>query len=191
LLTMLTAGVYGVVRDWDDNAGGLETTLDETIAVLQIERALLGAFPHSYRDPSTLARHVYFDGQRQELGWVSSVSPQRSSGLTAWRLYAVSGEGVYLQLAPALSDHPGQRLLAAESVLLLENYSLEFNYLYEDLNFNRRWRNDWPGKDLQALPMAVHVRLIPGRSSSLPERDIVAPVMATEHRSLRPQLELL
>lgn len=191
LLTMLTAGVYGVIRDWDNNAEGLETSLDETIAMLQIERALLGAFPHSYRDPNTLGRHVYFDGQRQELGWVSSVSPQRSPGLTAWRLYAVAGEGVYLQLAPALSDHPGQRLQAAEPVLLLENYSLEFNYLYEDLNFNRRWRDDWPGTDLQSLPMAVHVRLTPGRGSTLPERDIVAPVMATEHRALRPQLELL
>lgn len=191
LLTMLTAGVYGVIRDWDNNSHALETTLDETIALLQIERALLGAFAHSYRDPDTLGRHVYFDGQAQQLGWVSSVSPQRSAGLTAWHLYSISNEGIYLQLAPALSDHPGQRLQAAEPILLLANYTIEFNYLYEDMNFNRRWRGDWSGFELQVLPWAVHVRLTPGRNTDLPIRDIVAPLMAREHRSLPPQLELL
>src|SRR5690606_23660518 len=74
LLTMLTAGVYGVVRDWDNNAAGLENSLEEAVALLQLERALHGAFPHSYRDMETLGYHVYFDGQADQLSWVSTVS---------------------------------------------------------------------------------------------------------------------
>lgn len=198
LLTMLTAGVYGVIRDWDNNAAGLEKTLDQTVAILQLERALQGAFPHSYRDLETLGRHVYFEGEPDQLSWVSSVSPQRNAGLTAWRIYSEPDTGVVLQLAPALSDHPGERLNEAEAILLLPGYELEIQYLYEDLDFQRRWRDEWSGMDLQSLPMAVHVRLTTtdrstpaGSGDNNGPVDIVAPVLSTQHRSIQPTQELL
>ncbi|MEX0739234.1 MAG: prepilin-type N-terminal cleavage/methylation domain-containing protein [Pseudohongiella sp.] len=192
LLTMLTAGMYGVIRDWDNNAEGLERSLDETVAVLQLERALQGAFPHSYRDPDTQARHVFFVGERDALSWVSTVSPQRNPGLTAWRLYDEPGEGVYLQLAPALSDNPQQRLAAAEPRLLLANYTLEFSYLFEDLALERRWRDSWEGEELTALPLAVHILLRPtGDAPRTGELNIIAPVRTTEHRNLTPTTGLL
>lgn len=192
LLTMLTAGMYGVVRDWDNNAEGLERSLDETVAVLQLERALQGAFPHSYRDPDTQARFIFFAGERETLSWVSTVSPQRSAGLTAWRLYDEPGTGVYLQLAPALSDNPQQRLDAAEPRLLLADYSLEFSYLFEDLQFERRWRDSWAGDELAALPLAVHILLRPsGDGIRTDAFDIVVPVRTTQHRSLTPNTGLL
>lgn len=192
LLTMLTAGMYGVIRDWDNNAQGLEDTLDETVAILQLERALQGAFPHSYRDPDTLARHVFFAGEASALSWVSTVSPQRDAGLTAWRLYDEPGTGVFLQLAPALSDNPQQRLQDAEPRLLLADYSLEFRYLFEDLEFERRWRDEWDGTELMALPMAVHILLRPARVSGATEDlDVVAPIRTVEHRNLTPSTGLL
>lgn len=192
LMTMLTAGMYGVIRDWDNNAQGLEATLDETVAILQLERALQGAFPHSYRDPDTLARQVYFAGDLASLSWVSTVSPQRSGGLTAWRLYDEPGEGVYLQLAPALSDNPQQRLDDAEPRLLLADYTLEFSYLFEDLDFERRWRDSWDGAELMALPMAVHIHLRPTRDSALTEElDVIAPIRTVEHRNLTPNTGML
>ncbi|WP_083264482.1 PulJ/GspJ family protein [Pseudohongiella acticola] len=192
LLTMLTAGMYGVIRDWDNNAEGLENSLDETVALLQLERALQGAFPHSFRDPDTLARQVFFVGEPDSLSWVSTVSPQRAPGLTAWRLYDEPGTGVFLQLAPALSDNPLQRLEDAEPRLLLADYSLEFNYLFEDLEFARRWRDTWDGGELLALPMAVHIVLQPtARNARNDELDIVASVRAVEHRNLTPNTGLL
>ena len=192
LLTMLTAGMYGVIRDWDNNAEVLERSLDETVAVLQLERALQGAFPHSYRDPDTQARHIFFGGEREALNWVSTVSPQRNAGLTAWRLYHEPGEGVYLQLAPALSDNPQQRLDAAEPRLLLADYTIEFSYLFEDLEFERRWRSSWEGDALMALPMAVHIVLRPARDGARTgELDMIAPVRAVEHRNLTPNTGLL
>ncbi|MDO8906997.1 MAG: prepilin-type N-terminal cleavage/methylation domain-containing protein [Pseudohongiella sp.] len=198
LLTMLTAGVYGVIRDWDNNAAGLEKTLEQTVVTLQLERALQGAFPHSYRDRDTLGRHVYFEGERDQLSWVSSVSPQRNQGLTAWRLYSEAGEGIYLQLAPAFSDHPGERLDAAQPILLLEGYALEIQYMFEDLEFQRRWREEWSGMELQSLPMAVHIRLTAidrsvrnrAEDQSAPI-DIIAPIHSTQHRSIQPTQELL
>lgn len=192
LLTMVTAGVYGVIRDWDNNAEGLEQTLDETIAVLQLERALQGAFAHSYRNPDTLVREIFFAGDRDTLSWVSTVSPQRNAGLTAWRLYAEAGEGVYLQLAPALTDNPAQRLDAAEPRLLLANYSVEFRYLFEDVEFDRRWRDAWGGDEILALPLAVHIRLRPDADARLTEDiDLIAPIHAWQHRSLESATELL
>ncbi|HDZ08714.1 prepilin-type N-terminal cleavage/methylation domain-containing protein [Pseudohongiella sp.] len=192
LLTMLTAGMYGVVRDWDNNAEGLERSLDETVALLQLERALQGAFPHSYRDTDTLARHVFFTGEPEALSWVSTVSPQRNAGLTAWRLYDEPGTGVYLQLAPALSDNPQQRLQDAEPRLLLADYTVEFNYLFEDLEFARRWRDTWAGDELTALPMAVHILLRPDADSARSEEiNVIAPIRTVEHRSLAPTTGLL
>jgi general secretion pathway protein J len=190
LLSMLTAGVYGVVRDWDNNAERLEQDLEQTIAILQLERALQGAFAHSYRDMRTLARHVFFTGESDELSWVSTVSPQRTGGLTAWRLYSTR-EGTFLQLAPALSDEPSDRLQEAAPRLLFADYRAEFQYLYEDLQFQRRWRSDWPGPVFNLLPLAVHVRLVPIDDEMAEPLDIIAPLMAREHRSLRPQLERL
>lgn len=194
LLTMLTAGVYGVVRDWDNNAEGLERTLEQSTALLQLERALQGAFPHSYRNTNTLGREVYFDGLSAEVAWVSSVSPQRNSGLTAWRLYSVNDQGVFLQLAPALSDHPGQRLRDAEAILLIDGYQAEFSYLFEDLQFERRWREDWDGALLQSLPLAVHMRLTPmgpGNDRMDEVIDVIAPIRSTQHRSIQPTQAML
>ncbi|HBN14304.1 MAG TPA: hypothetical protein DD407_04630 [Pseudohongiella sp.] len=191
LMTMLTAGMFSVVRDWDNNASALENNLDESIAILQLERALQGAFPHSYRDPETLGRHVYFEGESNQLSWVSTVSPERRDGLTAWRLFWRGDEGVYLQLAPALSDEPTARLDEAEPRLLLPGYRVSFQYLYEDLEFERLWREDWPAFTFSVLPFAVHVRLEPIDDRNVETLDIVAPVNARQHRSIRPNLELI
>lgn len=188
LSAMLTAGVYGVIRDWDDNSGALEDTLDQTVATLQIERALQGAFPHSYRDPSTLGRHVYFEGENNRLAWVSSVSPQRNPGLTAWQLYADSDQRIMLQLAPALSDHPGERLQNAEPLLLLTDYQLQIRYLFEDLQFQRVWREEWSGMALQSLPLAVHISLTSADDGVI---EIIAPIHSTQHRSIQPMQEFV
>lgn len=191
LLSMLTAGVYGVVRDWDDNAAALESSLDQTISLLQLERALQAAFPHSYRDPDTLGRHVFFDGQQDQLSWVSTVSPDRSVGLMAWRLSNDPDLGVMLQLAPALTDDPSLRLAESEMRVLLPGYQAEFQYMYEDLQFSRRWREDWPAFEFNILPMAAHISFVPLDGDTDIELDIIAAIAAREHRSIRPNLELI
>lgn len=187
LLSLLSTGVYIVAEDWNRNSDSLDESLDEALAVLQIERALLGAFPHSYTDDETLTREIYFNGEDDYLSWVSTVSPQRNPGLTAWEMYADGDDGVFLTLAPAFSDNPDERLSATEPRLLLANYTLEISYLYEGLNESKLWTDEWIGSEELGLPLAVYVHFIPlnEREDDKQELEIIAPIKNNAHRSIR------
>lgn len=188
LLGLLSSGVYIVADDWNRNSDVLDKSLDQALAVLQIDRALHGAFPHSYTNFDTLGREIYFHGEDDYLSFVSAVSPQRSPGLTVWEMYSVADEGVYLSLVPAFSDNPTQRLSESEPILVLENYTAEFSYLYQDLNENRLWIDEWLGEEEQSLPLAVYVRFVPERDFEdvNEELEIVARIKNNQHRSIRP-----
>jgi len=188
LLGLLSSGVYIVADDWNRNSDVLDNSLDQALAILQIDRALQGAFPHSYTNFDTLGREIYFHGEDDTLSFVSTVSPQRSPGLTVWQMYSVADEGVYLSLVPAFSDNPTQRLSESEPLLVLENYTAEFSYLYQDLNENRLWIDEWLGEEELSLPLAVYVRFVPERDfvDVNEELEIVARIKNNLHRSIRP-----
>ena len=188
LLGLLSSGVYIVADDWNRNSDVLDKSLDQALAVLQIDRALHGAFPHSYTNFDTLGREIYFHGEDDYLSFVSAVSPQRSPGLTVWEMYSVADEGVYLSLVPAFSDNPTQRLSESEPILVLENYTAEFSYLYQDLNENRLWIDEWLGEEQLSLPLAAYVRFVPERDFEdvNEELEIVARIKNHQHRSIRP-----
>ena len=188
LLGLLSSGVYIVADDWNRNSDVLDKSLDQALAVLQIDRALHGAFPHSYTNFDTLGREIYFHGEDDYLSFVSAVSPQRSPGLTVWEMYSVADEGVYLSLVPAFSDDPTQRLSESEPILVLENYTAAFSYLYQDLNENRLWIDEWLGEEELSLPLAVYVRFVPERDFEdvNEELEIVARIKNHQHRSIRP-----
>lgn len=187
LLGLLSSAVFIMARDWNRNSDQLDRELDEALAILQIDRALQGAFPHSFTNEETLSRQIYFDGSDDELRWVSTVSPQRTPGLMTWVLFAERDEGVYLTLVPAFSDNPTERLEQAEPQLILPGYQLTFRYLYEDLNEDKRWRDEWDGQELSGLPLAVYVRFDPEDRDD-GSLEIVARVRANEHRSIRPNI---
>lgn len=187
LLGLLSTGVYIVAEDWNRSTDRLDNNLDESLAILQIERALYGAFPHSYADDDTLSRLVYFIGEDDSLSWVSTVSPQRTPGLMTWEL-TNEKTGVLLKLVPAFSDDPSPRLEEATPILVLPNYEASFAYLYLELDDTRQWREDWYGEELQSLPLAVYVKFTPldDQDGRLQPLEIVARVLANEHRNLRP-----
>ncbi len=187
LLGLLSTGVYIVADDWNRNSDVLDESLDQALAILQIDRALHGAFPHSYTNIETLGREIYFHGEDDYLSWVSTVSPQRSPGLTVWEMYSVEDEGVYLSLVPAFSDNPEERLSDSEPMLILKNYSAEFSYLYQDLNESKLWTDGWLGNEEQSLPLAVYVRFVPSRDyqDQAEELEIVARIKNNQHRSIR------
>ena len=190
LLGLLSTSVFIVGADWNRSSNSLDENLDKSLAILQLDRALHGSFPHSYTNEDTLSRQIYFTGENDYLSWVSTVSPQRSPGLTAWQLFEVPGEGVYVRLTPAFSDNPFLRLEESEPILMLPEYSLNFNYLYEDLDQNKIWTDSWEAQDLLSLPLAVYVMLRPF-SEEDDEFEIIARIRNNEHRSIRPnELEL-
>ena len=184
LLGLLSSGVFIVAGDWNRNADVLDESLDEALAVLQIERALHGAFPHSYTNTETLSRQLFFSGESDYLGWVSTVSPQRTPGLTAWELFNVEDEGVYLTLVPAFSDDPSLRLQEAEPMLIFPDYQIEFSYLYEELDENRLWSEEWEAEELLSLPLAVYVRLEPYDEDG-EVLEVLARVRNNLHRSIQ------
>ena len=189
LLGLLSTGAYIVAEDWNRNSDSLDANLDDAVAILQIDRALQGAFPHSYTNEDTLTRQIYFTGEDDFVSWVSAVSPQRTPGLTAWELFTVDDEGVYLALAPAYSDNPAERLSESEPQLILPGYAAEFSYLYEELDESKRWRDDWEAAEYLGLPLAVYVRFEPDdRDREVLE--IVARIRSNEHRSIRPNTGL-
>mgnify|MGYP000651539946 FL=1 len=189
LLGLLSTGAYIVAEDWNRNSDSLDANLDDAVAILQIDRALQGAFPHSYTNEDTLTRQIYFTGEDDFVSWVSAVSPQRTPGLTAWELFTVDDEGVYLALAPAYSDNPAERLSESEPQLILPGYAAEFSYLYEELDESKRWRDDWEAEEYLGLPLAVYVRFEPDdRDREVLE--IVARIRSNEHRSIRPNTGL-
>lgn len=190
LLGLLSTGMFIVAEDWNRNSGVLDENLDEALAVLQIERALLGAMPHSYTNLQTLSRQIFFIGEDDSLAFASTVSPQRVPGVTAWQLSNEVDEGVTVTLAPAYADNPQERLDDTEGTLLLPGYSAEFSYLYEDNADIHLWRDQWSGEDLLQLPMAVYVRFEPfdERKELL---EIVAPIRAYQHRTINPNQQRL
>ena len=192
LLGLLSSGVYIVAEDWNRNSGVLDENLDQALVVLQIDRALHGAFPHSYTNVDTLGREIYFLGEDDYLSFVSTVSPQRSPGLTVWEMYSVADEGVYLSLVPAFSDNPTERLSESEPILVLENYTAEFSYLYQDLNENRLWADEWLGTEKLSLPLAIYVRFVPERDFQdvNKELEVVARIKNNQHRSIRPTTDV-
>ena len=188
LLGLLSSGVYIVAEDWNRNSDVLDESLDQALVVLQVDRALHGAFPHSYTNFDTLGREIYFHGEDDYLSFVSTVSPQRNPGLTVWEMYSVEDEGVYLSLVPAFSDNPTERLSESEPTLILEHYSIEFSYLYQDLNESKVWTDEWFGNEQLSLPLAIYVRFIPqdDYEDVNEELELVAAIKANLHRSIRP-----
>jgi general secretion pathway protein J len=185
LLGLLSTSVFIVASDWNRNSRNLDESLDEALAVLQIDRALHGAFPHSFTNEETLSRQIFFTGEKDYLAWVSTISPQRSPGLTTWELYSVSGEGVYLGLVPAYSDNPSVRLEQSSPTLLFPDYDIEFSYLYEELEEDKVWTDQWEAQELLSLPLAVYMRLIP-YDTYLESIEVLARLRNNEHRSIRP-----
>lgn len=186
LLGMLSAGVYSVVRDWEEDTSVLDEALDRSLVLLQIERALMSAFPHGYIDLEDISRYVYFVGGPNSLSWVSTVSPYRVKGLTAWRLESDSGEGLQLRLTPAFSDNPEERLEMATASSLLPNYTAEFRYLLQRNADEKEWVEEWMGRDMQSLPLAVHVIFTPIEEELGPELEILAPIRAWQHEDIQP-----
>lgn len=186
LLGMLTAGMYTVVRDWQVDTSGLDETLDQSLVLLQLERALMAAFPHSYVDEEEVQRFVYFSGGPESLSWVSTVSPYRVEGLTAWRLESDARDGLRLRLAPAFSDNPDARLDTATTNPLLPNYTAQFRYLMQRNEEQKEWVEEWLGRDMQSLPRAVHVILTPVDEALGPPMEILAPIRSWEHEDIMP-----
>lgn len=188
---MLGLGTRSIVNDWQREQGFLDAAVDGSLALLQLERALFGAFPHSYINRDELERFVYFHGDESTLRFVSSVSLESGGGLTAWSLENAAA-GLLLRLAPAYSDNPDARLDAAPPTVFLPDYQARFRYLVQRNPQEKEWREDWPPETLQSLPLAVEVLLQPAGSRGEEESlTLLATVPAWQHENIAPSIPVL
>ena len=189
LLGMLSAGIYSVVNDWQNETSVLDESLDKSLALLQIERALVAAFPHSYIDYDTYERTVYFFGNEFEMSWVSTVSPQRRTGLTAWRLISDADEGLQLMMTPAFSDNPDFRFEEMEATTILSNYRAEIQYLVQRNEQEKEWIEEWDGLEMQSLPIAIHIVFTPIDEMLDGEvLEVLAAIKTWRHEDIQPTI---
>lgn len=188
---MLALGTRSVVADWRREQGFLDAAVDGSLALLQLERALFGAFPHSYVSREQLQRFVYFHGDEAALRFVSTVSLQSGAGLSAWSL-ANGEDGLMLRLAPALSDNPDARLDAAPERLLLPGWQARFRYLVQRNAREKEWLDAWPAETFQSLPLAVEVLLEPNTETGREDRvTLLATLPAWRHEDIEPTIPVL
>lgn len=186
LLGMLSAGMYSVVNDWERENTGLDDTLDKALVVLQLDRAIQAAFPHSYIDLERVSRFIYFDGTEDSVGFASAVSPQRQGGLMVWQLDS-DDEGVSLKMTPAFADDPRPRLEEIDASTVLPGYSLQVRYLVQRDIDSKEWLDEWQGDERQSLPLAVHLVLTPDDGAADSEvLEIVAPIRVWRSQDIEP-----
>lgn len=189
VVLLLITGSSLITRNWHRQGSVLDEEMTRALSLLQIERALTGAFPHLYKDTeedNVAKPYIYFEGGAREVRWVSTFSPLRQKGLAAWRLAAGAEGELQLYVAPVFADNPDARLEAAPPHPVVPGYSAVFQYLVEE-NREKKWVDEWSARKFRSLPLGVYVRLIPldRNSGSLPF-EITARIGAREHASLRP-----
>jgi type II secretory pathway pseudopilin PulG len=195
VLTLLAGGLFAVINDWERAGQRLEHEVETALVLQQLEMALHGAFPHVYRDTEENKEYIYFEGQKDRLSWVSTFSPQRLPGLSAWQLTpGKEDHGLALALTGAYTGNPQEALDRAEPIALLESYQVRFTYLYRDPRTRDQiidepkdeWLDEWSAQEHQSLPVAVRIHL------ETPERQLeaIAVIPAHEHQRLRAQPRL-
>jgi type II secretory pathway pseudopilin PulG len=189
VMLTLAIGMNIVFNEWTRSSHRLDESLDKVLVLLQIERALEGAFPHTYKDQDENKNYIFFEGEEEQLAWVSTVSPGRQAGLTTWQLLPDEKEkGVQIRIVPAFASDPTERLEEnATIVTALEGYQATFEYLYVDdkIEEDTKWVDEWSAKKRQALPHAVRVRL-ENEGEGEDSLEIVATIMAHYHEKFRP-----
>jgi general secretion pathway protein J len=186
IMLMLVVGMNTVVNDWSRSHNHLDETLDKVLILLQIDRALAGAFPYTYQDKEQEGcfqkKCIFFEGEEKKIAWVSTVSPGRQPGLMTWQLLPSEKEtGVEIRTVPAFATDPTERLeKEAISVTALEGYKLSFEYLYVDerTKTDTKWLKEWSAKKLRGLPWAVRILLENEKSPTEQSVEVIATILA-------------
>lgn len=194
IMLVLVVGMNTVVNDWSRSHNYLDETLDKVLILLQIERALAGAFTYTYQDKNQegclQGKCIFFEGNEKELAWVSTVSPGRQPGLMTWQLLPSKKEtGVEIRTVSAFATNPTERLeKEAISVTALEGYKLSFEYLYkgkdERIETDTKWLKEWSAKKLRGLPWAVRIRLENETNPTEQSIEVIATILAREHQTI-------
>ncbi len=60
VMTLLVGGFYQLSRNWGKQNHFLDEKIDNSLIMSEIEKALLGTFPYSYKDKKTGQKALFF-----------------------------------------------------------------------------------------------------------------------------------
>jgi len=191
VMLLLALGMHTVLKEWSRSSNRLEESLDKVLVLLQIERALEGAFPHLYYDSDEKEQHIFFQGEEEKIAWVSMVSLGRQPGLTAWQINPNDEEegGIEIRIARAFVSDPTEQLEEHTTPIPeLAGYKTYFEYLYVDekIEEDTKWLTEWDGEKRRSLPHAVRLSLESENDDVGDSLEIIAVIQAYQHQTIKP-----
>ncbi len=191
IMLMLALGMKVVLKEWTSASNQLDHSIDKVLLLLQIERAIEGAFPYTYWDQEENKQYLFFEGNEKQMAWISTVSPGRQAGMMAWHLLpnAADTSGIDLRIVAACAGNPTVRLKNhATTLTVLPEYTASFEYLYRDIQFQEKteWLKTWSAQERQSLPNAIRITFKHEIRASL---ELIAVILTDRHRRIRPSLK--
>ena len=196
VMVVLVGGFYLISKNWQAQDKRLDDAIDDSLIRMEIEKAILGAFPYTYKENTKQVR-VFFQGNEHQLQFVSTMSPSYNNQLTIWSLSSKSDGGLSIQVTSALTGNPKEVLDKMTSAIdskqnathVLETYKVKFNYLKSDTSNNSNtekiWVSSWDGAEAKSLPTAIRIELNLKNSDSNESDEIIAFILANTHQTIR------
>lgn len=163
LMTVLVTGLSQISSDWEKQGEKLEQKIDESLLLLQLEKAILGTFPYRFREHSLAQETLFFEGGKSKLSWVSTASPDHNNSLTLWHLEADQDNGFRLTVLPAYPGNLHKQLETAQTeqkhpMIFFKDYKVSMHYLVVTTNQKKNWQTSFSGTDKNEFPLAVRIQ---------------------------------
>lgn len=196
VMVVLVGGFYMVSKNWQLQEQRLDKAIDNSLIRIEIEKAILGAFPYTYKKESNEVV-IYFKGDEHQLQFVSTMSPSYNNQLTIWSLIAKNKGGLSIQVSSALTGDPDEILAKLsssnksenEATSVLEDYQIEFEYLKDNeskQNNEKLWLTKWDASQSKLLPTAVRIQLsLINEDENKKNDEIIAFILANKHQSIQ------
>jgi len=188
LMVVLSAGFSQITKRWEQQDGLLDQRLDESMILMELEKAILGAFPYTYQTKG-FKRFIFFDGDSTSVRWISTMSPAYDNQAMIWWLEGKTGGGLKLQVTPALTGDPNEVLAAlkTEPTEVLDTFKIRFEYLQLTKKKRKVWKKQWSGKEKQSLPIAMRISLEEISDGENPRKlELISMIPAYQHQHINP-----
>lgn len=163
LMTVLVVGLNTITRNWEKMGHKLDEKIDESLLLLQLEKALIGSYPYYFKSNKLAKEKLFFSGDDDQLNWISTVSPDHTSGYKLWSLTVNPDGGFYMDILPLLPGDIKRQLSdyqdkLGDRDLFFPDYKLSLNYLSESKQKTKKWNTSWNGKEKNVLPIGVRIQ---------------------------------
>ena len=182
VLLILVSSFYQLNRNWEQQNNLLDERIDNSLILIEIEKAISAAYPFTYKDKSSLKKNIFFMGQEKKLQWVSTVSPSYDGAIMIWSMTLLDN-GFELFVIPALSGNPENQINYALSneetnkMILFEEYSIKLSYLFSDAEDQSEWLNLWSIDEKKSLPSAIRIYFDANKDHpQLKSFDLISPI---------------